>query len=119
MQNKYFILQHGGGYLCKYHSSHELELKTSDVFYSWGKPIAKNEKQFNSPHIKNFVNISKLLDDKIIIPLYFPRKYSFSQVFMLRMLPKPTNQMMSPRIIAAADLETILFSSKYILSPKN
>ena len=32
---------------------------------------------------------------------------------MLRMLPMPTNQMMSPRIIAAVDLETILFSSKY------
>ena len=81
--NKYFILQHGGGYLCKYHSSHELELKTADVFYSWGKPIAKNEKQSNSPHIKNFVNISKLLDDKIIIPLYFPRKYTHNMTSII------------------------------------
>jgi putative transferase (TIGR04331 family) len=74
--NVFNIIQHGGGYQCKFHSMHNYEMKISDQFFSWGKPFFKKEIQIFSPHIKSFFNISKRETNRIIIPLYNPSIYN-------------------------------------------
>lgn len=74
--NKFNMMQHGGGYCHKINSNVLMEKEISDIHYTWGKPIFKNQKQFLSPQIKSFINLPKKYERRIIMPISLPALFT-------------------------------------------